>query len=143
MLAPLLKAGDVLALAGDLGAGKTRLVGGVAAGLGLAEPATSPTFNLMLAHPGPLPLYHFDLYRLDRVAELEEIGFYETLEADGVSIIEWGDRFPEALPADNLLVVIHREGPERRRFDLRPSGSRSSELADAWLAVLDSGGDGL
>lgn len=135
LLAPLLRPGDVIALSGDLGAGKTHLVQGVARGLGVAEPVTSPTFNLLLVHPGRLPLYHFDLYRLENAQQLEDIAFFETIESDGASMIEWGDRFPEALPADHLLVVIHRSGEESRELVLTASGARSAELADTWLAA--------
>jgi len=138
-LGSLLCAGDVIALSGDLGAGKTQLVKGVARGLGVDEPVTSPTFNLMLVHPGALPLYHFDLYRLERSDELEEIDFYAVLEGDGVSVIEWGDRFPEALPHDHLLVSIRCSGPEERTFELSEGGPRSEALASAWLRALEMG----
>jgi tRNA threonylcarbamoyladenosine biosynthesis protein TsaE len=141
VLAGLVRPGDVIALAGDLGAGKTHLVQGVARGLGVDGPVTSPTFNLLLVHSGRLTLCHFDLYRLEREADLEEIGFYETLEGDGVSMIEWGDRFPSALPADHLLVVIHRTGIESRRFDLRPTGPRGEAIAVAWSAACRDGGE--
>jgi tRNA threonylcarbamoyladenosine biosynthesis protein TsaE len=140
-LAALVRPGDVVALAGDLGAGKTHLVQGVARGLGVDGPVTSPTFNLLLVHHGRLTLYHFDLYRLEREADLEEIGFYETLEGDGISMIEWGDRFPGALPPDRLLVVIRRTGAESRRFDLLPTGPRSEAIARAWSAACRTDGD--
>lgn len=144
VLAALLAPGDVIALSGDLGAGKTQLVQGVARGLGAADPVTSPTFNILMVHEGRLPLYHFDLYRLETAEQLEDIGFYETVEADGVSMIEWGDRFPAELPPDHLLVVIHRLGDERRRFELRSSGTRSDALARAWSAAWreDAGDQG-
>lgn len=134
----MLLPGDVIALSGDLGAGKTQLVQGVARGLGVEDPVTSPTFTVMAVHSGSLSLYHFDLYRLEREAELEDIGFYETLEADGVSMIEWGDRFPSALSDDHLLVTVHRIGDERRLFELAPSGPRSTALALAWVAALEA-----
>jgi len=140
LLGPLLLPGDVIALAGDLGAGKTQLVKGVALALGVDEPVTSPTFNLLAVHPGAVPLYHFDLYRLEREADLEDIGFYETLEGDGASFVEWGDRFPGSLPTDRLLVVVHRSGADERRFELVPSGTRAGELAGAWLAALHADG---
>ena len=92
-VAPLLRAGDVLLLCGDLGAGKTQLTKGIAEGLGVAEPVTSPTFNILLVHEGRIPLYHFDLYRLERAEQLEDIDYWGTLEGDGVSVVEWGDRF--------------------------------------------------
>lgn len=138
LLAACLKRGDVVALAGDLGAGKTHLVQGVARALGVDGAVTSPTFNILLVHPGVLPLYHFDLYRLDNEAQLEDIDFYETLEADGVSFIEWGDRFPDALPADHLLVLIERTGETDRTFMLRAGGPRAGELADAWAAAMNT-----
>lgn len=140
LLGTLLRAGDVVALSGDLGAGKTHLVQGVAVALGVDEPVTSPTFNLLLVHPGPLPLYHFDLYRLERESELEEIGFFETVEGDGVSMIEWGDRFPNALPADRLLVVLHRTGEAQRRIEPVAGGPRSETLAAEWHAAWLRGG---
>lgn len=140
LLGPLLLPGDVIALAGDLGAGKTQLVKGVALALGVDEPVTSPTFNLLAVHPGVLPLYHFDLYRLEREDDLEDIGFYETLEGDGASFVEWGDRFPGSLPADRLLVVVHRTGADERRFELLPSGARAEALAGEWLAALHAEG---
>ena len=136
VLAPLLRAGDVVALSGDLGAGKTHLVQGVAVGLGISEAVTSPTFNIMLVHHGRLPLYHLDLYRLEREEELVDIDFFETLEGDGVSMVEWGDRFPHALPPDHLRVDIHRLDGDGRRFDLCPAGARGAALADAWLEAL-------
>lgn len=140
LLAPLLRAGDVVALAGDLGAGKTHLVQGVALGLGVTEPVTSPTFNLLLVHPGTLPLYHFDLYRLEGACDLEDIGFFETLEADGVSFVEWGDRFPGVLPPDHILVTIERGPEDERRIAIESSGIRGRDLAHQWLGVLGVGG---
>jgi len=107
----------------DLGAGKTHLVQGVAKGLGVAEPVTSPTFTVLAVHPGPLTLYHFDLYRLRREDELEDVWLFEMLEADGVSIIEWGDRFPDALPDNHLLVRVHDLGGTCRRFELSGAGA--------------------
>lgn len=138
-LAPLLRAGDVVALSGDLGAGKTHLVQGVAAGLGVPDAVTSPTFNIMLVHRGRLPLYHLDLYRLEHEEELIDIDFFETLEGDGVSMVEWGDRFPHALPPEHLRVEIHRLGGDDRAFDLCPVGERGAALADAWLSALGRG----
>ena len=83
-LAPYLQAGDVIVLSGDLGAGKTQFVQGVAAGLGVRDQVTSPTFNILLTYPaGSLPLYHFDLYRLEEADELEDIGYYETIDGAG------------------------------------------------------------
>lgn len=102
-----LKAGMVLCLTGDLGAGKTLFTKGVAAGLGVKEDVTSPSFTLMNLYDGRLPVAHFDLYRLDDGGDLDEIGFYEYAdEPVGVAIIEWADKFPEALPPHHLSVVL-------------------------------------
>lgn len=137
LLAGLLEPGDVVALSGDLGAGKTHLVQGVACGLGVAEPVTSPTFNLLVVHPGRLPLYHFDLYRLERPEELDDIAFAETLESGGVSLIEWGDKFPEELPHDRLDVVIRVGEGDERLFQVHGTGERSASVAEAWLEACE------
>lgn len=139
-LAPLLCAGDVVVLSGDLGAGKTVLVKGVAKGLGVDEQVTSPTFGLLAVHPGRVPLNHFDLYRLEDGSQLEDVGFYETVEADGASFVEWGERFPTEMPVDHLEVVVTLEGAESRHLSLCAHGSRSAELAAAWAAAAARGG---
>jgi tRNA threonylcarbamoyladenosine biosynthesis protein TsaE len=140
LLAVLVEAGDVVSLSGDLGAGKTCLVKGVAAGLGVTENVTSPTFNILLEHHGRLDLFHFDLYRLERAGQLEDIDFYGATEAGGVSFIEWGERFPEALPEDHLSVDILIDDDDSRRFVLNPSGPRASALASAWSRACDADG---
>jgi tRNA threonylcarbamoyladenosine biosynthesis protein TsaE len=90
---------DVVALVGDLGAGKTHFVKGLLQGLENADEATSPTFALLHEYRnGRLPVFHFDFYRLNRRAEIDEIGFADYLSEGGVSVIEWADRFPDALP---------------------------------------------
>ena len=141
-LAPLLAAGDVVLLSGDLGAGKTQFAKGVAEGLGVVEPVTSPTFNILLVHQGRLPLYHFDLYRLDRVDELEDLDYYATLESDGVSLVEWGDRFAEAAPRSGLSVTLSIEGDELRRIAVAAIGDRGDRLAAAWRAACANRGIG-
>jgi tRNA threonylcarbamoyladenosine biosynthesis protein TsaE len=140
VLAELVQPGDVITLTGDLGAGKTCLVKGVARGLGVVEPVTSPTFNILLVHHGRLDLNHFDLYRLERAEELEDIDFWGTLEAGGVSFVEWGERFGEALPDDHLAVTIEIVSEETRTLTLAPTGPRSTALAAAWAGALRSGG---
>lgn len=97
--AATLVGGDVLALVGDLGAGKTQFVKGLAAGLGASSEASSPTFTLIHEYPGGrLPLFHIDLYRLESADEALAIGIEEYLDGDGVTAVEWADKFPELIP---------------------------------------------
>lgn len=135
-LAPLLHVGDVLVLSGDLGAGKTQLTKGIARGLAVTDLVTSPTFNILLVYEGRLPLYHFDLYRLDEAAQLEDIDYWGTLEADGVSVIEWGDRFASALPEQGIVVRIRIIGDDSRALELAPIGERGAELAERWVSEV-------
>jgi len=140
MLASFVAPGDVVLLSGDLGAGKTQLTKGLAIGLGVEEPVTSPTFNILLVHEGRIPLYHLDLYRLEHASELEDLDYYGTLESDGVSVVEWGDRFEEASPASGLAVTLLIEGDSERRVEIVPIGARGEELAAAWVAAVSAGG---
>ena len=133
LLGELAHADDVIALYGGLGAGKTALVQGVAEGLGVVGHVPSPTFNLLLVHPGLRTLYHFDLYRLEHPDQLEDIDFYETLESGGVSAIEWADRFAGELPDDRLDVRIVRLDELRREITPAGTGPRSRGLARRWL----------
>lgn len=132
-LGRVLAVGDIVALTGDLGAGKTHFTKGVALGLGVEDEITSPTFNILLVYEGrELPLYHFDLYRLDDASQLDDIDYFGLLEADGVSVVEWGDRFEEALTGDVLLVELNRIDDTARSIVAAPTGPRSLELAAAW-----------
>lgn len=166
LLASCVKPGDVIMLTGSLGAGKTHFVQGLALGLGVTEPVLSPTFNLLLVYnSGRIPLYHFDLYRLDTEDQLDDLDFYGTLEGDGVSCIEWAEKFPAAMPDDALAINIIGDAgasvPEksnlysvdqeklrkasqdqsdyadqgRRVMEIYAAGVRSSELLDAWVTV--------
>ena len=132
-LAPLLRAGDVILLSGDLGAGKTQFVQGVAAQLGVAGAVTSPTFNIMVSYEqAALPLYHFDLYRLEHPDELEDIGYFETIDGDGASFVEWGEKFPEALPYGYLEVVLESDERGIRTVWAHAFGERSRQLLFLW-----------
>jgi tRNA threonylcarbamoyladenosine biosynthesis protein TsaE len=102
-----LREGSVVALAGDLGAGKTEFVKGLAAGLGSSAQVTSPTFTLIHEYlGGRLPLYHMDLYRLTAEHELDEIGFDDYLSRPGISAIEWANRFPQRIPETAIWVTL-------------------------------------
>ena len=140
LLAPLLGAGDVLGLIGDLGAGKTLLVQGLAEGLQVPEHVrvTSPTFSLINEYRGGrLPMVHVDLYRIEESAELVHIGLDEMLDGVGVSAVEWCDRF-DVLPDDHLLIEISIDSQDSRGLSARGTGARSTALAQAWYAALRS-----
>ena len=133
-LARVLEPGAVILLDGDLGAGKTHFTQGLAAGLGVASEVTSPTFNLLFEYrEGRLPLYHFDLYRLEDALELEDIGFYEFVESDGVACIEWASKFPEDMPDERIALYISTEGDTRRGFAVEASGDAAIAACEAWL----------
>lgn len=122
--------GDVILLVGDLGAGKTHFTQGFAEGLGLAEVPTSPTFNLVCEyHGGRMPLYHFDLYRLEAPEDLEDIDYYGITEGEGVSLVEWGDKFEEAAPDDCLTLHFSVQADGTRQITPTPTGARSQALA--------------
>lgn len=127
-LAQVLRPGDVLALTGTLGAGKTCFVQGLAEGLGVTGRVASPTFILMRAHRGPLPLYHADAYRLEAGTELLDIGLEEWL-ATGVVALEWADLVPEVLPPDHLTLRIEVNG-EGRQLHFSGHGPRSRTLVE-------------
>lgn len=110
--------GDIITLSGDLGAGKTVFACGIAAGMGIDEYITSPTFSLMEVHEGKIPLYHFDLYRLESPSELGELYFEEYWEGDGVSVIEWPERAAGRLPERVTSVTLEYTGPESRRITI-------------------------
>lgn len=126
--------GDVVLLSGDLGAGKTQFSKGVALGLGIVDPITSPTFNILLVHEGAtMPLFHFDLYRLERESELEDIDYYATLEDDGLALVEWGDRFPRAISDDVLKISLTITGDSSRTMLIESTGPRAKRLEDSWI----------
>lgn len=120
--------GAVLALIGELGAGKTTLAQGVGQGLQVTDQVTSPTFQIMSLHAGRLQLIHTDLYRLGDGSELQELGLDDWVGVSGVAVVEWADRFPDELPVDRLELTLRYEGAQRTAT-LRPMGPASS----AWL----------
>lgn len=127
--------GTVLCLVGDLGAGKTLFTQGFARGLGVTEEVTSPTFALMNQYCGRLPVTHFDLYRLEREEELDEIGFYEFAEpSGGVVLIEWADKFPDALPKPHIRLEIERGDMEDERRLMFFTTEEDSAL---WRALME------
>lgn len=127
----LCQPGHVLSLEGDLGAGKTCLVQGLAEGLGVLSEAyvRSPTFTILNVHNGRVPLYHFDLYRLSDIDELEEIGYKECLYGEGVSAIEWASNVKEAIPGECLRIAIRRIGEDEREIEIAAAGKRYERIA--------------
>lgn len=111
-----LGAGAVVALTGELGAGKTCFVQGLVRGLGATTRATSPTFVLVNEYRGRVPVHHVDLYRVERVAEIEQLGVPELLGGDGVTLVEWADKLGALLPGDAVRVHIDGAGDEPRRI---------------------------
>ncbi len=116
-LSARLKAGDVVILEGELGAGKSELARGIAKGLGVTETVTSPSFTILNVYEsGRCPLYHFDWYRLESEEELYELGMDEYLGGDGVAVVEWAERCPEAVPEGALRITLENTGEEQRRI---------------------------
>ena len=116
------KRGQVFALIGDLGVGKTIFTKGLAAGLGITEPVSSPTFTIVpIYEGGRLPFYHFDVYRISDVEEMEEIGYEDYIYGDGVSLIEWADLIADILPEHYTRITIEKDlekGFDYRRIEI-------------------------
>lgn len=123
-LAELLVPGDVVSLTGDLGAGKTAFVQGAARALGVDQPVVSPTFVLVREYRGDVPVYHVDVYRLDRIQEVLDLGFEDLLDPSGVVFIEWGDAIDALLPDDHLRVEIISGDEEARLLAFAGRGPR-------------------
>lgn len=107
--AKTLKAGDVVALSGDLGVGKTAFVQGLAKELGVTDYVSSPTFTIVNCYDGRLPVYHFDVYRINDEDEMYEIGYEEYVYGDGVSVIEWPELISEILPEKRYDITIRKD----------------------------------
>jgi len=141
-VAGLAAAGDLIVLAGELGAGKTAFTQGLARGLGVTDPVTSPAFVLVRSYVGRVSLTHIDVYRLDHLQEVFDLGIAEIVDGGGVTVVEWGDVVTPALPADLLEVRIdHGEADDDRRLALDTVGPswapRMAALATAlsrWAA---------
>ena len=108
-LSKVLKPGDTVSLEGDLGSGKTALTKGIAAGLGITDPITSPTFTLVNTYEGMVTLHHFDVYRVDDPDESLAIGWEEYFDGRAITVVEWGDKVPELLPAHTLHIRFERD----------------------------------
>ncbi|MBR4743956.1 MAG: tRNA (adenosine(37)-N6)-threonylcarbamoyltransferase complex ATPase subunit type 1 TsaE [Oscillospiraceae bacterium] len=118
--------GTVIALSGDLGAGKTAFVRGLAEALGCRGRVTSPTFTIVNEYPGTLPLFHFDMYRLSGPDDLFEIGWEDYLERGGVCAVEWSELIPDAFPPDTVRVAIVKTGGDTREITITFPGGGDS-----------------
>ena len=142
-LAELARPGDLILLAGELGAGKTAFAQGFGAALGVVEQITSPTFTLAGQYEGRLDLNHLDVYRMEQLAEVLDVGLPEMLDEDGVTLVEWGDAIIPALQPEYLLVrLTYGDDDDERLVEIEPVGNRWSARTRAlalalapWLAV--------
>lgn len=119
----VLEPGDIISLTGDLGAGKTQLTKGIAAGLGVVDYVTSPTFIIVNEYEGRIPLYHFDVYRINDIQEMYEIGFDEYLFGKGVCVIEWGDIVSDLLPEKIIRINMKKIDDNIREISIEESKS--------------------
>ncbi len=118
-LSSSLRPGDVVVLEGELGAGKSELARGIARGLGVRETVTSPSFTILNVYEsGRYPLYHFDWYRLESADELYELGMDEYLGGDGIAVVEWAERCPEAVPENTIRITLDVTGEKSRRIQI-------------------------
>ncbi len=143
-VASVLRVGDVVVLSGELGAGKTVFAKGVAAGLGVTEPVVSPTFTIVREYDGDLPLQHVDVYRLDHLQEVIDLGLDELLDGHAVTLVEWGEAVGALLPPDRLVVMLAAPPPEiadddTRVIELHATGPSWSERMAALHAAVRDG----
>ncbi|RMF88710.1 MAG: tRNA (adenosine(37)-N6)-threonylcarbamoyltransferase complex ATPase subunit type 1 TsaE [Nitrospinota bacterium] len=130
-LGALLQPGDLVCLYGEIGSGKTTLTKGIVQGVGgiAKEAVTSPTFTLLHIYQGRFPVYHFDLFRIGSLEELEEIGYREYFQGDGICIVEWTEKGEEILPLERLDIFLSfGEREEERKIILKPQGERFRHL---------------
>ena len=132
-----LKNGDILALSGELGSGKTCFTKGLAKGLGVSDKyqITSPTFTLINEYPARCKLYHFDVYRLNNYLELEDLGYDEYLSGDGVVVIEWAEKIANHIPPDSIFINFEYVDENSRKMIIRGLKNRLSELIDKKMEV--------
>ena len=135
-LASLLQGGDVLSLGGELGAGKTTFAQGVVAGLGVTDPVVSPTFTLVREYQGRLSVHHFDVYRLERIQEVIDLGLQEIVDADGLVLVEWGDAIEALLPERALDVTFAIGDDDERTIEIEAEGEGWAARWERLEAVL-------
>ncbi len=128
-LGTLLEAGDVVCLTGDLGAGKTTMTKAIAKALGVEEDVTSPTFTIVHEYLGRIPVYHFDVYRIRRLEEMEDLGYEEYFYGNGVCLVEWASEIESLVPEERLWIDIKRGvGDNRRILDIEGTSSHFIQI---------------
>jgi len=127
-----IKGGSVVAMTGQLGAGKTTLIKGIAKGLAVedADHVNSPSFVILKEYRGRVPLYHFDVYRLHDAQGMETVGYREYFYGEGISVVEWADRIREILPDEYLNIELAVSGDDERDVKITPRGVRYERLMD-------------
>jgi tRNA threonylcarbamoyladenosine biosynthesis protein TsaE len=145
-VADLLVGGDIVVLTGDLGTGKTVFAKGIGRGLGVTEPVVSPTFTIVREYEGRVPLQHLDVYRLDHLQEVIDLGLDELLDGHAVTVVEWGEAVSALLGPDRLEVLLSVAPPEEadddtRVIELRPAGPSWEARRAALESVLRGAGE--
>ncbi len=136
-VASLARSGDLLLLAGDLGAGKTVFVKGFAAALGVVDPVTSPTFTLAHHYRGRVPVNHLDVYRIEHIQEVADLALPELIDSDAITLVEWGDAIVAVVPADFLeLRLRFGDGDDDRTIEIRTVGNGWSARSRAVTTAL-------
>jgi tRNA threonylcarbamoyladenosine biosynthesis protein TsaE len=133
-LGRLLQPGDVVALVGDLGTGKTQFIKGLAEGVGVGKATyvSSPSFTLINEYPGRIPFYHIDLFRLESEKEVDGLGLEEYVRGNGITAIEWANKICSLLPEELILVKIHYTGEHSRTIEITPKGKRYEKIIEGF-----------
>ncbi|MDD5680107.1 MAG: tRNA (adenosine(37)-N6)-threonylcarbamoyltransferase complex ATPase subunit type 1 TsaE [Candidatus Omnitrophica bacterium] len=131
-LGKIFRKGDIIALCGQLGSGKTVLTKGIAAGLGVKKSnyVNSPSFVILKEYKGRIPLYHFDIYRLNDISEFSTVGYSEYFYGRGVSVIEWADKIMDILPKEYLLISIEIVNENSRKLEIKACGEQYKKLLE-------------
>jgi tRNA threonylcarbamoyladenosine biosynthesis protein TsaE len=134
----LLDAGDIVCLYGELGSGKTVLSKGIAKGLGVSHEhaVRSPSFVLIHRYQGRVPIYHADLYRLEGLTDIADIGLRDLLGGDGVAVIEWADKLEASVPSERLDITLAHQTEETRLLSIHPQGAHYCQLVERWQSRL-------
>ena len=136
----LLSKGNIVCLSGDLGAGKTAFAQGIAKGMGVKDYVTSPTYTIINEYEGRLPLYHFDVYRLNDVSEMYELGYEEYFFGDGVVVLEWADVVRDIVPGERLwITILNTKGDNSREIIMEPTGEVYDKIVKGMEQNEDSG----